>query len=58
MRYSIPIIVKDKEVNNLFDCVIVDDGLRSGTIERTTPKTPLQKWEEDNMSLRKSVNAM
>ena len=35
-----------------------NDKVKSGEIERTAPKTPLQKWEEDKMSLRKSVNAM
>ena len=35
-----------------------NDKVKSGEIERTAPKTPLQKWEEDKGSLRKSVNAM
>jgi len=35
-----------------------NEKVKSGEIERTAPKTPLQKWEEDKMSLRKSVNAM
>lgn len=35
-----------------------NDKVKSGEIERTAPKTPLQKWEEDKMSLRKSCNAM
>ena len=34
------------------------EKVKSGEIERTAPKTPLQKWEEDKMSLRKSCNAM
>lgn len=33
------------------------EKIKSGEIERTAPKTPLQKWEEDKMSLRKSLNA-
>lgn len=35
-----------------------NDKVKSGEIERTAPKTPLQKWEEDKTSLRKSCNAM
>lgn len=31
--------------------------VKSGEIERTTPKNPLEKWEEDKKSLRKSVSA-
>lgn len=34
------------------------EKVKSGEIERTAPKTPLQKWEEDKMSLRKYCNAM
>ena len=34
------------------------EKVKSGEIERTAPKTPLQKWEEDKTSLRKSLNYM
>lgn len=34
-----------------------NEKIKSGMIERTAPKTPLQKWEEDKMSLRKSISA-
>ena len=33
------------------------EKVKSGEIERTTPKNPLEKWEEDKTSLRKSCNA-
>ena len=35
-----------------------NEKIKSGEIERTAPKTPLQKWEEDKGSLRKSLNYM
>lgn len=34
------------------------EKVKSGEIERTVPKNPLEKWEEDKKSLRKSCNAM
>ena len=34
------------------------EKVKSGEIERTVPKNPLEKWEEDKTSLRKSVNYM
>ena len=33
------------------------EKVKSGEIERTTPKNHLEKWEEDKKSLRKAVNA-
>lgn len=33
------------------------EKVKNGEIERTTPKNPLEKWEEDKTSLRKSCNA-
>lgn len=33
------------------------EKVKSGEIERTVPKNPLEKWEEDKKSLRKSVSA-
>lgn len=33
------------------------EKVRTGEIERTVPKTPLEKWEEDKTSLRKSISA-
>ena len=33
------------------------EKVKRGEIERTTPKNPLEKWEEDKTSLRKSCNA-
>lgn len=33
------------------------EKVRTGEIERTAPKTPLEKWQEDKTSLRKSVSA-
>lgn len=33
------------------------DKVKSGEIERTVPKNPLEKWEEDKKSLRKSINS-
>ena len=34
------------------------EKVKNGEIERTIPKNPLEKWEEDKKSLRKSCNAM
>ena len=34
------------------------EKVKSGEIERTVPKNPMEKWEEDKKSLRKSCNAM
>ena len=34
-----------------------NEKVKSGEIERTAPKTPLQKWEEDKTSLRRSIDA-
>lgn len=33
------------------------EKVKSGEIERTPQKTPLEKWQEDKKSLRKSCNA-
>ncbi len=33
------------------------EKVKSGEIIPTAPKTPLEKWEEDKKSLRKSVSA-
>lgn len=33
------------------------EKVKSGEIERTVPKNPLEKWKEDKTSLRKSVSA-
>lgn len=33
------------------------EKVKNGEIERTVPKNPLEKWEEDKTSLRKSVSA-
>lgn len=33
------------------------EKVANGEIERTPPKNPKQKWEEDKTSLRKAVNA-
>lgn len=33
------------------------EKVANGEIERTPPKNPKQKWEEDKTSLRKSVSA-
>lgn len=35
-----------------------NEKIKNGEIERTAPKTPLEKWEENKTSLRKSVDAM
>lgn len=34
-----------------------NEKVAKGEIERTPPKNPLQKWEENKTSLRKSVSA-
>ena len=36
---------------------IYQEKVRTGEIERTIPKTPLEKWQENKSSLRGSVNA-
>lgn len=33
------------------------EKVKSGEIERTPQKTPLEKWQEDKKSLRKSISA-
>lgn len=33
------------------------EKVRTGEIERAITKTPLEKWEEDKTSLRKSINS-
>lgn len=35
-----------------------NEKIKNGEIERTAPKTPLEKWEENKTSLRMSCNAM
>lgn len=34
-----------------------NEKVKNGEIERTSPKNPLEKWEEHKTSLRKSVTA-
>ena len=46
---------KDKRIAALKE---YQEKVKSGEIERTVPKNPLEKWEEDKTSLRKSCNAM
>ena len=47
--------INTKAVNALKE---YQEKVKSGKIERTPQKTPLEKWQKDKKSLRKSCNAM
>lgn len=47
--------MRDKRIKALQE---YQEKVRTGEIERTVPRTPVEKWEGDKTSLRKSCNAM